>query len=251
MQQHAGALEVREELVPEPDALARALDQPRDVGDDELASLGGLDRAEHRRERRERILRDLRPCVRDPRQQRRLAGVRQTDECGVGQQLQAQVDDPFVARHAHLGVARRLARRRREALVTAPARAALRDDDPRTRVREVGDKPLVRVEHLRPDGHLQHRVLAALAGREAAASPAAAARLHLLLGAKAGEIAPLRIRDEHDVAAAAAVAAVGPTLGHELLTAEMDAAVAAAAGDHGQAGAVVEHQASTARRGSG
>ena len=42
------ALEVREELVAEPDALARALDQPGDVGDDELAPVGRLDRAEHR-----------------------------------------------------------------------------------------------------------------------------------------------------------------------------------------------------------
>ena len=48
MDEAAGALEVREELVPEPDALARALDQPRDVGDDELPAVGRLDRAEHR-----------------------------------------------------------------------------------------------------------------------------------------------------------------------------------------------------------
>ena len=42
------ALEVREELVAEADALARALDQPGHVGDDELAAVGRLDRAEHR-----------------------------------------------------------------------------------------------------------------------------------------------------------------------------------------------------------
>ena len=49
VQQHARALEMREELVPEPDALARALDQPRDVGDDELPAVRRLDGAEHRR----------------------------------------------------------------------------------------------------------------------------------------------------------------------------------------------------------
>ena len=34
--QHPGPLDVAEELVPEPAALARPLDQPGDVGDDEL-----------------------------------------------------------------------------------------------------------------------------------------------------------------------------------------------------------------------
>ena len=227
--------------MPEPDALARALDQARDVGDDELASVRRLDGAEHRRERRERILRDLRPRVRDPREQRRLARVRQADERGVGEQLEAELDDALVTRHAHFGIARRLARRRREALVAAAARAALRDDDARSRVRQVGDQPVVRIDDLRPDGNDEHRVLAALARREAAASRTAAAGLHLLVRAEAGEIAPLRIRDEDDVAAVAAVTAVRAALRHELLTAKVDGTVAAAAGDHGQAGAIVEH----------
>ena len=48
MHEHARALEVGEELVAEPDALARALDQPGHVGDDELAPVGRVDRAEHR-----------------------------------------------------------------------------------------------------------------------------------------------------------------------------------------------------------
>src|SRR5207244_6438597 len=39
--EQAGTLEVREELVAEPDAFARALDEPGDVGDDELATVGG------------------------------------------------------------------------------------------------------------------------------------------------------------------------------------------------------------------
>ena len=48
MQQAARPLEMGEELVPEPDALARAFDQAGDVGDDELAAVGRLDRPEHR-----------------------------------------------------------------------------------------------------------------------------------------------------------------------------------------------------------
>ena len=43
-------LEVREERVPQADALARALDQPGHVGDGELAAVGPVDRAEHGRD---------------------------------------------------------------------------------------------------------------------------------------------------------------------------------------------------------
>jgi hypothetical protein len=75
---------VREELVAEPGAAARALDQPRDVGDHELALLA-LERPKDRLERGERIARDLRRRPRDPREQRRLAGVREPDQPGVGE----------------------------------------------------------------------------------------------------------------------------------------------------------------------
>ena len=70
------ALDVREEVVAEAGAVAGALDQPRDVGDDELAIVG-LERAEHRLERRERVGGDLRLRARHAREQRRLAGVGQ------------------------------------------------------------------------------------------------------------------------------------------------------------------------------
>ena len=40
VEQQAGPLEMREELVAEADALARTLDQPGHVGDDELAPVG-------------------------------------------------------------------------------------------------------------------------------------------------------------------------------------------------------------------
>ena len=56
-------------------ALARALDQARDVGDDEPVAVAARD-AEVRRERGERVVRDLRLRRGQPRQQRGLAGVR-------------------------------------------------------------------------------------------------------------------------------------------------------------------------------
>ena len=121
------ALDVGEEVVPEAGALARALDQSGDVGEHELAVVG-VDRAEHRLERRERVVGDLRRRARQAGQQRGLAGVRQPDEADVGEQLEVQLDPALLARQAALGEARRLARRRREVLVAATGRAALRDD---------------------------------------------------------------------------------------------------------------------------
>ena len=123
VQQQSRAFEMRKKLVPEPDALARALDQARDVGDDELPTVGRLDSSEHGRERRERIVGNLRPRIRETCDERRLACVRQADERGVGEQLQPQLDHALLAGPTDLGEARRLPRRAGEALVpTAAAR---------------------------------------------------------------------------------------------------------------------------------
>ena len=126
--EQARALDVGEEVVAQAGALAGALDEPGDVGDDELA-LGALERPEHGLERRERVRADLRRGARHPREQRRLAGVRDADEPDVGEQLQAQVDPALLADEPALGEPRRLPGRRREALVAAPASATARDDD--------------------------------------------------------------------------------------------------------------------------
>ena len=128
------ALDVGEEVVAEAGAVARALDQPRDVGDHELA-VGGLERPEVRLERRERVAGDLRLRAREARDQRRLAGVREPDEPDVGEQLEVQLDEPLLPVEAALGQPRRLAHRAREALVAAAARAAAGERDLLARAR--------------------------------------------------------------------------------------------------------------------
>ena len=62
------------ELVAQPRSLRGALDEPGDVSHDELARLS-LQRAEDRLERREQVARHFGRRARQPRQQRRLAGV--------------------------------------------------------------------------------------------------------------------------------------------------------------------------------
>ena len=227
--QRARALEMREEVVTEADTFARAFDQSRHVGDDELAAVGRLDRAEHRLKRRERIVGDFGARIRDPRDQRRLARVRQAHECGVGEQLQVQLEVPFVARHSHLGKPRHLPRRTDEARVAAPAVSAARNHDTRMRLREVGDE-IAAVEHLRADGNAHVDRLAVGAVLARAAAVAAFARLDRMPPLQVREIAERWIGDEDDVTAFSTVAAVGPALGDELLAAKRQPAVATAAG---------------------
>ena len=110
MHEQPRALDVREEVVAEPGAGARALDQAGDVGEHELAVVG-VERAEHRLERRERVAGDLRLRARQAREQRGLAGVGEPDEPDVGEQLELQLDLALLPRQPALGEPRRLPRR--------------------------------------------------------------------------------------------------------------------------------------------
>ena len=66
-------------------------------------------------------------------------------------------------------------------------------------------------------------------------------RLEVRAVAEGGEVPQRAVADDHDVAAAAAVAAVRPALGHVRLAAQRDDAVAAGAGLHVNRCAIAEH----------
>ena len=239
--EQARALDVREEVVPEAGALARALDQPWDVGQHELA-VPGVDRAEHRLERRERIVGDLRRRAGETGQQRGLAGVRQADEADVGEQLQAQLDPAFLARKPALGEARGLARRRREVLVAAAGRAASRHDGYLAGRHEVVARAVLQLgDRARRDVDLQPLALRPEAQRPS--TVAAASGLEVRGAAEELEVAQRVVAHQHDVAPAPAVATVRPALRHARLAPERHAAVAAAAGLDVDSGSVGEHRA--------
>ena len=242
VREDASSLEVREELVAEADPLGCTLDQPGNVRDDELAAVGRVDRAQHGRERGERILGDLRLCVRDQPQERRLAGIRLPDQRRVREQLEVQLEIRLVPGHPYLRETRRLVGWGGEAPIAAAARAAPGDGDAPARARQIGDQPPLLVQHLRPrrDAQLDVGSCGAMAPR----SPARAA----LAGAdpsprpESGQVTQLGVGDEHDRAARAAVAAVRAALRHVLLAPEAERAVAAPAGGDVDAGTVAEHR---------
>ncbi len=103
------------------------------------AVVGQPDDAEIRRQRRERVVGDLRPRGGDARNQRRLAGVRKADEPDVRQQLEMEPEVFLFAGQTRFGPPRRAVRRRRKVRVSTPAEPALRDQHALARLRQIRD----------------------------------------------------------------------------------------------------------------
>ena len=111
MHQQTAAVDVAQEVVTESRAVARALDDARDVRHDEGCALRHVHDAEVGEERRKVVVCDLRVRLGHHRQQRALAHVREADETHIRQQLQLEQDRVALARQTGLGKARHLPRR--------------------------------------------------------------------------------------------------------------------------------------------
>src|SRR5438034_5433964 len=106
MEQDPAALDVAEKTIAEPGAFMRTLDQTGNVGKHEFAAVD-LDHAQLWMQRRERVLRNLRPGRAHRREKGRLAGVGEPDDAGIRDQLESQPNGALLARLARFGVARR------------------------------------------------------------------------------------------------------------------------------------------------
>ena len=135
-----------------------------------------------------------------------------------------------------------LKRGRREAAITAPARASAADDSAGAGMGEIGDEMSFGVEDLRADGDAQHGVFTVRAVLPRAPARAPTTRRVLPPRPERRQVAEVGIGDEHDVPAVPAVTAVRPTSGHVLLTPEAERAVSPTPCDRGDAGAIVEHR---------
>jgi hypothetical protein len=236
-----GTLEVGQEGVTEPHAAGGALEQPGHVRHGELALTVELDRAEVRRERRERVVRDLRGGIRDAAQQRRLARIRETEQRGVADHLETQLEFGRFPVLPDLRGARRLSDGGREAPVATPAAASACDHDARVGVREVRDRQFAAcVEDLRAERDVHDRVIAAPSRHALALAVHSPLPAQVPSEAEGREVAHVGIRQQHDVAAVAPVATVRAALGHELLAPEGDAAVTPPPGLHDHGRSIVE-----------
>ena len=241
MQQYPRALDVAEEAVADAGALGRALDQAGDVGDDEFAALVADD-PQLRAQGRERIIADLCAGVADRIEEGRLAGVGQPDETDVGEQFEAQPQPHLLAGDAGLVLARSTVGRGLVAGVAAPAQAAMEQGHLFANRGEVGEQRALFVvgEDLGADRDLDDEVGAARPGPVRAGTTLAARGAEMLRVAKVDQRIEARDRLEHDVAALAAVAAVGAAELDELLAPERHRPGAAGARLHEDLGLVEE-----------
>ena len=116
-------------------------------------------------QRGEGIVGDLGPGVRGRGEEGGLAGVRQADEAGVGDQLQAQPERALDALLARVGAARARLVEDLKCRLPQPPLPPWASSDALARLGQVGDQRLlVLVEDLGADGHLQDDVVAVGAG---------------------------------------------------------------------------------------
>src|SRR5439155_11545171 len=143
------ALDMPQELLAEAETAARPLDEPGDVGDDELAIVEPRD-AQIRNERRERIVRDLRSSAGESREERGLSRIRQTGEADFGEELELEVNLPLLALASVFGDARRAPRARRKTAVAFSACPAARNDELLAGRGQIGDSLSCRaIDHQR------------------------------------------------------------------------------------------------------
>ena len=125
MDQHAGALDMAQELMSQTHALGRALDKSRDIRDDKAASALQIHDAQVRRQRREMIIGNLGLGVRHPGKQGGFSHVREAHQSHVRDDLQLQQHLQLLSRLTRLGVFGHLHGGRGKMLVAGSAPAAL------------------------------------------------------------------------------------------------------------------------------
>ena len=238
MQQNPAAFDMAEETVAEAKAFMRAFDEAGNVGENEFASVAGND-AELRIERGEGIIGDLRLGGGDGREKGRFAGIGQADQAGVGDELQAQSENPLLRLLAGIDAARRLVRRGLEMRIAEAAVAAAREAHALSDLGQIGEQMLA-LEDLGADRHFQDRIGAFGAGAVLAHAVAAGLRLEMLLIAVIDERIQAIDAERDDIAAAPAVAAVRAAEFDEFLAPKRKRSGAAGAGSDIDLGLVEE-----------
>src|SRR6516164_7014616 len=217
MEDHRAALDMAEKPGADPGTVAGALDQTGEVGQDDFLVVQPYD-AELRLQRRERIVGDLRPGVRDRSEERRLPGVGQADQPDIGDQLQAQPHPGLMAGPAGIGAARRAIGRALMMRVTKTAIAALQENPPLAGAGEVGKHlAVLGIHDLSPDRQLQDEIGAIGTGALAPGPRSAVRCTEVLPVAVVDQSVQIAHNGKDDLAAFAAVTTIGAAELDELL----------------------------------
>ncbi len=224
--QGGAALDVAQEVVAKALALAGAFDQARDVGNGE-AHVAGLDHAEVRDQRGERVVGDLGPRGGHGRDQAGLAGGGEADQGDVGDGLQFQDDVAGFAFDAEQREAGGPPLLRGERGVAEAADAAGGGNVFGAFAHEVReDLAVLGLDH-GADGDRKDQRFAVLAAAPVTHAGSAVGGVAVRGVVVVQQGGGLRVDAQDDVAAVAAVAAVGAAERLELLAVNGDTAVAA------------------------
>src|SRR4029077_1996208 len=158
VQQHTTALDMSEEAVAEADAFVGAFDQTRNIGEHKFATVD-VDHPELRMQRRKWIIGNLGLGRAHGGKEGRLAGVRQADDAGVGNELEPQPNRKFDAELTWIGATRRAIGRTLEVGIAEAAIAAVGKHGALPDLGEIGQKRYpVLVVDLRADRHFENRI---------------------------------------------------------------------------------------------
>lgn len=227
-QQQAVALDVPQEAVPQPAPLVRPFDDTRNIGHDERLAGAGRHDAQLRHQRRERIGPDFGLGGGDCAQQGAFARVREPDEAHIGQHFQFEDDPPVLARLAGLREAGRLHGGRFEKVVALAAAPAGHEDFFLVLFGDFEDEfARFGIAGHRAEGHFDDDVVAIAAAFEAATAAAPVGCKDVFAVFEREQRPLVVVGFEDDMAAPAAVAAVGAALGVGCRAVKMDAARAA------------------------
>ena len=94
--QQPGALDVAQEVVPQPCPLGRSSDQTRNVGKNCAITTGTAYHPQVGHQGGEGVIGDLGPSCRKHRNQGALAGIGQADDANFSQQLELQLQQPLL-----------------------------------------------------------------------------------------------------------------------------------------------------------
>ncbi len=238
-----GSLGMAEEVVPEPGPLGSALDEPRNICENNPANLVENGDADIGRERRKWVIRDFRGRTGEAAEQGGLAGIGQAHEPDIGDEFEFEAEEELLTGLAFGGFSGCLIGGTFEMLVAVAAFTALGDDDAVTGADVVEDFLGFFVEDDGARGYSDDQigggfsVLLLASALLAVLGTPEADTLEVDEGIEPG------VCDEDDIATFAAIAAVGASLGQEWASMEGETAVAAVAGADLDDGAIYEHGA--------
>ena len=218
-------------------ALARALNEAGDIGDD-IGVLAGTHHAQVGHERGKRVVGNLGACGTHARDERGLAHRGKAHERGVGHELHLELNPVLLGRLTQLGERGRAAHRRHKVRIAQTTGTTGGHDDALAVVHQVGNlehrglRLGIEFAHHGAHGDFQNEVLATLAVAAGALTVRTALGTEMVLKAVIDQRRQLSIGLDDDIAATTAVAAIGAALGDKCLAPKRHASGSAVAAAH-------------------